>query len=72
MCEQSLMDGFNSLVPDCLYCYLGCGESWPPKAEIIVSLFPHLPQQPEGMGIGVKEEIQKQLFLMVSAMLGAS
>ena len=69
---RSLMDAFNSLVSDCLYCYSGPGESWPPKAEITVSVFPHLPQQPEGMGIGAKEERQKQIFLVISAMLGAS
>ena len=69
---RSLMDGFNSLIPYCLYCYSGPGESWPPKAEITASVFPHLPQQPEGMGIGAKEEMQKQIFLMISAMLGAS
>ena len=68
---RSLMDGFNSLVPACLYSYSGPGESWPPKAEITASVFPHLPQQPEDAGIGAKEEIQKQIFLMISAMLGA-
>lgn len=66
------MDGFNSLVPDCLYCYSGPGESWPSKAEITASVFPHPLQQPEGMGTGAKEETQKQILLMISAMLGAS
>lgn len=66
------MDSFNSLDPDCLYRYSGPGENWPPKAEITASVFSHLPQQPEGMGIGAKEEMQKQIFLTISAMLGAS
>lgn len=65
------MDGFNSLVPACLYSYSSPRESWPPEAEITASVFPHLPRQPEDVGIGAKEEIQKQLFLMISAMLGA-
>lgn len=65
------MDGFNSLVSACFYSYSGPGESWPPKAEITRSVFPHLPQQPEEVGIGAKEEIQKQLFLRISAMPGA-
>lgn len=66
-----LMDSFNSLVPDCLYNCSGPGESWPPKAAITASVFQHLPQQPEGMGIGAKDKIQKWIFPVISIMLGA-
>lgn len=52
----SLTDGFNSLVPDCLYDCSGPGEIWPPKAAIAASVFQHLPRQPEGMEIGAQEE----------------
>lgn len=53
----SLMDGFNLLVPDCLYNCLGPGESWPPQAAITTSVFQHPSQQPKGMRIGAKEKI---------------
>ena len=52
----SLTDGFNSLVPDCLYDCSGPGESWPLKATTTASVFQHLPRQPEGMEIAAMEE----------------